>query len=93
MLILTKDLDFNNQVMAIEKKYTAWDLEDPKVYLKSSHGHRKAGRPKNYYLYGVLDFAQKIEAFTDDEAFREAVRIIQDKKENYDLEAETSTRY
>lgn len=76
MLTLAKHLDRDHRVKASMAGYTAWDPENPKVFMRASSGGRKAGRAAIYYLFGVFESAKKIEAYSDVEAVQIAQAMI-----------------
>jgi hypothetical protein len=81
MLTLTKNLDKDHRVKASMAGYTAWDPENPKVFLRASSGGRKTGRAAIYYLFGVFENTKKIEAYSDLEAIQIALAMISPEPE------------
>ncbi len=76
MLTLKKNLDNEHRSKASMSGYTAWDPENPKVFIRPSSGGRKAGRAAIYYLFGAFEETKKIEAFSDLEAVQIALELI-----------------
>lgn len=69
-----------NQWVAVDENCGKLDRDSNPIRLRRSAGHRKAGRPTRYWLYGTGTInAIEIQAYSDEDAITQANNYLEAK--------------